>query len=378
MKKKANRSDTAMALLWLLTGISLGLVIMFTGDMDRLFDNGIGSFLITYGLYILLAVVAGGLQMVIHESGHQVFGRLSGYRMVSFRVGRWMIARTKGKNVFRKQSVAGTGGQCVMTPPPYDDGNFPYKLYNAGGVLMNLITVPVFVLLFIGTRRFPVLPTFFAECAVFGLSFALVNGIPMQTKDIANDGYNMFHLGDSLSARRSFWTSLKATEVLLDGARVRDVPEEYFFMPSDEELNDPLSCSAAAVMEVKLLDEHRFKEANELCVHLLEGGFNLAGIHRNQLLCDRITTDLLLKNGRTTQESLSAEELVPLLKKPTQSPTAMRTRYLISLLVERDPAAAEKVREEFEKIAAVYPSKGEMEGERELMRLADEAFASSV
>ena len=149
-------------------------------------------------------------------------------------------------------------------------------------------------------------------------------------------------------------------------------------MPSDEELNDPLSCSAAAVMEVKLLDEHRFGEANELCEHLLGGGFNLAGIHRNQLLCDRITADLLLRNGRTTPESLSAEELVPLLKKPTQSPTAMRTRYLISLLVERDPAAAEKVREEFEKIAAVYPSGGEMEGERELMQLADEAFASSV
>ncbi len=376
MKKKANRSDTVIAVLWLLTGISLGLVIMFTGDMERLFDKGVGSFLIMYGLYILLAVVAGGLQMVIHEGGHLVFGLLSGYRMVSFRVGRWMIARTEGKNVLRKQSVAGTGGQCVMTPPPYDNGNFPYKLYNAGGVLMNLITVPVFVLLFIGTRRLPVLPTLFAESAVFGLSFALVNGIPMQTKEIANDGYNMLHLGDSLSARRSFWTSLKATEVLLNGARVKDVPEEFFFLPSDEELKDPLSCSAAAVMEVKMLDEHRFEEANALCVHLLEGGFNLAGIHRNQLLCDRITTDLLLQNGRTTPESLSDEEMVPLLKKPTQSPTAMRTRYLVSLLVDRDPAAAEKVRAEFEKIAASYPSKGEMEGERELMHLADEVFAA--
>jgi hypothetical protein len=376
MKKKANRSDTVIAVLWLLTGISLGLVIMFTGDMERLFDKGVGSFLIMYGLYILLAVVAGGLQMVIHEGGHLVFGLLSGYRMVSFRGGRWMIARTEGKNVLRKQSVAGTGGQCVMTPPPYDNGNFPYKLYNAGGVLMNLITVPVFVLLFIGTRRLPVLPTLFAESAVFGLSFALVNGIPMQTKEIANDGYNMLHLGDSLSARRSFWTSLKATEVLLNGARVKDVPEEFFFLPSDEELKDPLSCSAAAVMEVKMLDEHRCEEANALCVHLLEGGFNLAGIHRNQLLCDRITTDLLLQNGRTTPESLSDEEMVPLLKKPTRSPTAMRTRYLVSLLVDRDPAAAEKVRAEFEKIAASYPSKGEMEGERELMHLADEVFAA--
>lgn len=79
------------------------------------------------------------LQTILHEAGHLVFGLASGYRFVSFRIGSLMWQKDGGKLRFCRFQLAGTGGQCLMAPPDLTDGKMPYKLYNLGGALMNLI-----------------------------------------------------------------------------------------------------------------------------------------------------------------------------------------------------------------------------------------------
>ena len=88
---------------------------------------------------ILCVIVVFLLHIIIHEAGHFVFGLLSGYRFSSFRIGNIMFIKKNGKLQVKKFSVMGTGGQCLMVPPECSWEQLPYRLYNLGGPLMNIL-----------------------------------------------------------------------------------------------------------------------------------------------------------------------------------------------------------------------------------------------
>ena len=66
---------------------------------------------------IVCTLVAFILQIVLHEGGHLLFGLLSGYRFVSFRIFNWTLIRQEGKFRLKRFGIAGPGGQCLMLPP---------------------------------------------------------------------------------------------------------------------------------------------------------------------------------------------------------------------------------------------------------------------
>ena len=79
---------------------------------------------------ILSAFLGGFLQIIIHEAGHLVTGLLSGYKFVSFRIFNYTILKTKGKLKIKKFGIAGTGGQCLMTPPDCPIEELKFVWYN--------------------------------------------------------------------------------------------------------------------------------------------------------------------------------------------------------------------------------------------------------
>ncbi len=74
---------------------------------------------------IVCTLVAFILQIVLHEGGHLLFGLLSGYRFVSFRIFNWTLIRQEGKFRLKRFGIAGTGGQCLMLPPRQAFGRDP-------------------------------------------------------------------------------------------------------------------------------------------------------------------------------------------------------------------------------------------------------------
>ena len=94
------------------------------------------------GIWVLMAGLVGGifLQLILHEAGHLVCGLATGYGFVSFRIGSWMLIRRDGKLRWCRFSLPGTGGQCLLSPPPWREEGFPVFAYNLGGPSVNLIT----------------------------------------------------------------------------------------------------------------------------------------------------------------------------------------------------------------------------------------------
>ena len=98
----------------------------------------------------------------------------------------------------------------------------------------------------------------------------------------------------------------------------------------------------------------------------------MAELHRSLLTCDLLCCRLLAGDPKGAS-TLASPRLQRFFRGMKQYPSVLRTRYMLALLLEKDGAAAERLREQFEKCAAAYPYPQELTGERALMELADRA-----
>ena len=325
----------------------------------------IGS-LITLFLIMYLAIF---VQMIIHEAGHLVFGLVSGYKFSSFRIMNFMWVKENGQIKLRRLSLAGTGGQCLMVPPDMVDDKIPVVLYNLGGSIMNMITALLFLWLYFVTTSLSFLSTIMLMISVIGFIIAIMNGVPMRMGMVNNDGYNVFALTRNRDALRSFWIQMKMNEQITKGIRLKDMPDEWFFIPSDDEMAN----SMVAVMGVfacnRLMDIQNFEEANKTMSHLIEIESGIVDIHRNLMICDRIYCELINGNVADVAE-LYTKELKKFMKLMKKFPSVLRTEYTYALLSEGDALKAEAIKAEFERCVKSYPHPNEVAAERELMCIA--------
>lgn len=97
--------------------------------------------MVAAGFGILIFVLSIAILIPLHEAGHLVCGLLSGYKFVSFRIFNLTFIKSDGKIKIKRYSIAGTGGQCLLTPPDLPIERIPTGWYNFGGVLFNIIAV---------------------------------------------------------------------------------------------------------------------------------------------------------------------------------------------------------------------------------------------
>ncbi|MDO5424608.1 MAG: hypothetical protein Q4F41_12860 [Eubacteriales bacterium] len=358
-------------LFFMLMGGVCGVVIVRYLTAALPADLPAGRYFFLLFLFLLEMYLAIFLQIVIHESGHLLFGLLTGYRFSSFRIGNVMWIKEGGKIRLRRMSIAGTGGQCLLIPPDLKDGKCPYVLYNMGGSLMNLITAAVFGLIgfFLGDGS-PLSPLFWM-LAIIGVVFALMNGIPMRMGGVDNDGYNAWSLGENAEALQAFWLQMKVNEQISNGVRLKDMPEEWFAMPSEEGMQNSMIAAIAVFACNRLVDQGRFAEADAQMTELLARKSGIIGLYRNLLTVDQVYCELVGENRAERIEKLWDKDFEKFLKSMKTFPSVIRTEYTYALLYEQDRAKAEKISEKFEKVAKKYPHPNEIRAERELMDYAE-------
>ncbi len=318
------------------------------------------------GLYAAMLI-----QIILHEAGHLLFGLLTGYRFCSFRVGSFMWKKEDEGLRFCRMSLAGTAGQCLMAPPELKEGRIPCVLYNLGGSLNNLIVAALSGLLWLFVRNVPLLSTFLVMMALIGVAFALMNGIPMRIGGVDNDGYNALSLGKDPAAIRAFWIQMKINEELSGGKRLKEMPEEWFAMPSENGMENSLIVSLAVFRCNRLMDQVNVEQAESEMEKLLSGKNALPGIYRRMLVIDRIYCELVGENRQELIDEWMTKEQLAFMKSMKHYPSILRTQYAYALLAECDRAKAEEYQAKFDKIAKTYPNPVEIEGERELMEYAE-------
>lgn len=370
-KKKIQWQQYIGVLFFMMIGAICGFLMITyiestIGDGADLSEN-----LFTLVSLFVFMYVGFFLHIIIHEGGHLIFGKLSGYTLSSFRIGSFMWLKENDTICFRRFSLAGTGGQCLMAPPEMRDGKIPVILYNLGGSLMNVITGSIFFALHVVFSEFAYLSIVFLMFSMIGFASALMNGIPMRMGTVDNDGYNAWALNRNPDAMRAFWIQMKANERISKGVRLKDMPDEWFEMPTDDAMKNSLVATIGVFACNRLIDAHRFEEADALMTRLLCMDSGMVGLYRNLLICDQIFCELIAQKRDQRIRTKMSKDQKKFMKSMKTFPSVIRTEYAYALLWEKDLEKAEKIKERFEKCAKTYPYPSDIQSERELIEIAD-------
>ncbi len=329
-----------------------------------------GKILSLAGLFLGM-YVAFFFHIIVHEAGHLLFGLMTGYKFSSFRIASFIWLKENGKLKMKRLSIAGTGGQCLMSPPDMKDGRIPIVLYNLGGSIINIIMGALFLTIYWLCPSVPFLSPLLLIFAAVGFMSAMMNGIPMRMGMVDNDGYNAFALSRNREALEAFWVQLKVAAENAKGIRLKDMPAEWFEVPTDEAMKNSMVATRGVFAVNKLMDEENFEEADALMAHLLEIESGIVGLHRSLMICDRVFLELIGQNRREVAEKMLTNEQKKFMKAMRRFPSVLRCEYAIALLLGNDASKAEKIKNDFEKAAKSYPYPHEIESERDLMRIAE-------
>ena len=352
--------------------INIILTALFTITIFSTFNNHINNLTAEEELIMLVITVFSiyismYLQLIIHELGHLIFGLITGYKFSSFRIGSFMIMKTTKKLKIKKLKVAGTTGQCLMSPPEIKNGKMPIVLYNLGGAILNVFSCIIIYLISILITN-PSISTILELSMAYGLYFAALNAIPMKSGTIDNDGYNTLSLIINKNSQQAFWTQLKINELQAKGTRLKNMPEEWFYIPKPSDMKNSINASIAVFTCNRLLEQHKFEEANETMKKLLRSKTSIIGLHRNLLVCDRIFCELILDEKQKANK-LMTTELNNFMNTMKDFPSVIRTKYTYALLYENNMEKAQELKKKFISREKNYPYPSEIRGEKELINI---------
>ncbi len=361
--KKEKVSKIVMVLLYLLCGAGIGVLC---GNLFG--EENFGIFLLgTFGV-VLAALGMMLVHILLHEAGHLLFGLLTGYRFVSFRIFNLMWQKDDdGRIRLYHFQLSGTAGQCIMAPPDRKDGKMPFFWYHLGGVTVNFLLAILSGVLYIVVRDNAYVAFVCLLFGILGVLTGLTNALPLP--GLANDGRNTVEMARSPKARKAFYLQMQAVIMLQKGIRIKDFPDEWFAMPTDEELQNTICCIMAVFLCDKLFDERKYAEAQAQMDDFLGRKTAIDTVHRQLLKVNALFCELAGKKNQVKIESYLDQELQKFMKAMPNYPGIIRTQYAYALY-QNDRQAAQKQRDLFEKAALTYPYQVEIEAERECMALA--------
>ena len=365
--KNKKRDNLIASLINLFIGAFCGVFMIISIGPENLFAGSPGQFAIKMLLLALLIFIAYFIQAIIHESGHLLFGLLTGYKFISFRIGSFMFIKNEGKIRVKIYNIVGTGGQCLMMPPPWRE-NLPNKLYNFGGCITNFIASVIFLLIFLFFGGGGIFSAFLAILAAVGFGNVLLNGIPLQISGISNDGRNAFLLDKDPVSLRAFWLQLYVNGLISSGERMKNMPEDWFFLPEGEGLFDPIICTVGVMRYNYYFDIHDFAKAEETAEYMLKAP-GILGLHKNELSCELLFLRIFRGAPAEDIDSLNTRELDKYIRATANYVSRRRLAYAYQLLYRKNITMAQKCLELFERTVKTYPYSSEIENEKEIIEL---------
>ena len=282
-----------------------------------------------------------------------------------------MWLKKDGKIKFKKFSLAGTGGQCLMVPPEIIGGKLPVFLYNMGGAFMNIISSLLLLIFYFIFNNSPILSLGLLLIAFVGFFYALMNGFPLKNSLITNDGYNAISLRKDPDALKAFWLQMKMNEQVSQGIRLKDMPAEWFTVPTDEQMKNTMISAIGVFACNRMMEEKRFQEADSLMEHFLKIDSSIVGIHRNLLICDRMYCEMISNNRKDIIDKMLTKQQKEFMQSMKNFASVIRTEYAYALLVEKNSVKAQKIKAKFEEVSKTYPYQGDIQSEKELIEIAE-------
>lgn len=320
-------------------------------------------------LLVLSTTVSFVLHIALHELGHVITGKLTGYGFYSYRLFSFLFLKEDGKWRCKRYTIPGTMGQAIMTPPEKTDGEYPWFWYNAGGGLMNIflsLIVWIMYILIPGSSEFKT--TIMVPFIFLGIVLGLTNLIPSPSGMLANDGSNMLALFKDKIAKYSFYEHLALMEHLAKKKNFSDLPFEFYQLPRDANLRCQLNANTKTHELEYYYDVQAFGSAIKLLNELAEESTMAKTIKLN-LDTERLFMECMQGPREDVVNTLCTKELVNLLKVAKNVPEIQRILMAYEGLYKKDTVKAMKHYEKALNLLNKYPIEAIVKIETKLLAL---------
>ena len=319
----------------------------FFGNMGNV---QLSRLLLSCILSLVCLILAVFVQIILHEGGHLIFGLATGYRFVSFRVGSLTLIKEGGKFRFKRFSISGTGGQCLLSPPDKPYEQMPYFWYNAGGVLMNLLTG---IILF---------------SFICGFFLALMNGIPLKMSGITNDAYNLILMHRDLNTRKYLALQLSVNAEVQKGMRLKDMPDEWF--PNDEvtDYKNIMQVAVKLLYISRYVDRKEFKTAQSLFSEIEQHKEEIVGLYVKEIECELLFLELIGERRQEEVERLYTDRTKRYIQRyKIMMSSKQRLLCALALYWENRPERAKEIYEKVVRKRDKYLLQGEVNSDLDIM-----------
>ncbi len=337
-----------IGLICIIPFIVLGTGESFSRVVNRIFGHDALPYLSKAAMTIILICVAFFLQLIIHEGGHLVAGLLTGYRFVSFRVLNWLLIRKDDRLQWRNFELAGTGGQCLLAPPDKPLDQIDTRWYNAGGALANVITTVLAIVLMYTVDMPFWLHSLMFLMTFIGVSFALLNGIPMKVGGVANDGLNLFQMEKDQPAKLCFCNILDVNARGQEGEPYTEMPERLFAMPDPFDWENALHVGSVLLSVTRMMAFHRWEDAYQLLTKAHDNKDSYMRLY--QLEIENMMTQVCFFTGRDDEarKHYSKEVAKHVTQHASTQSDKQLTRMAVALALDGDRPRAEQILKEVE------------------------------
>ena len=213
MKKIGLYFISGLSFVFLMLGFAFGTIAFIELDFSFVFVPG---YLFTFfSIYLIF---------ILHELGHAVCGYLTGYRLVAFGLGNFLLTKKSGKfSLSRTAVLKNVGAQYIGLKEDESDQRIILML--AGGLIVHLSLILLAILYGFLTRSW----YFAATWICLNVSFLLINAKPVGITDGAKIWELLHHPENTKYAYL----------VLRHSAQTLLAPQEYdlkdFIMPVAED-----------------------------------------------------------------------------------------------------------------------------------------------
>lgn len=200
------------------------------------------------------------LFVAFHEGGHMVFGLISGYSLLSYKVGPFEWYKKDERIGFRVNPLSGVVlGQCLMLPPkPKKKVKPRFFLYNAGGLifsyLMDIVLIVLFFIIDDGYVKFLLTP-------MISISLFLTANNSIYTKGGINDVCNHIMVKNNPKYINSIMYQLEMVGNISKGKRygAKTLYEPYF----DNNLNH-ITLAVCQLRFLQVVDKDDIEEIKRI------------------------------------------------------------------------------------------------------------------
>ena len=248
MKKIGLSFISGMSFVFLMLGFVFGTIAFKELGFSLVFVPGyLFTFLSIYLIFIL------------HELGHAFCGYLTGYRLVAFGLGNFLLTKKSGKfHLSRTAVLKNVGAQYIGLKEDESDQRIILML--SGGLMVHLSLILLAILFGFLTRSW-----YFAGTWIFlNLSFFLNNALPVGITDGAKIWELLQHPENTKYAYM----------VLRHSAQTLLAPQEYdlkdFTMPVDKNARGSFAESIETLRGVVFILDDHLEAAKKLFQSLLE------------------------------------------------------------------------------------------------------------